>query len=283
MSSNDSGPTSLDPSKFPNLKRIHCLNSGPFDDLFRVRDMEEQNWTFGRFYSAPIQPQLVTEFEQHVQAVAEFQHPSVIQLFKCVGDGNFRAIIWEYVDGSTFAERMHRELSPRLLAKMMLEITQCLMAGQERNIRFEYLGLNDILIDLEGHPHLFAGAFSHMMEGRNDSTGTVANYDRRALARLGAILLTVSFGRENIELIQAVQLESDIKDLMFRFTDLMDIDPNLMAIIAKCLMSDGIQYYQRLPELEKDLSDYLSGRAVALDGVNFYEMIKRWNLRKNNS
>ena len=95
------------------------------------------------------------------------------------------------------------------------------------------------------------------------------------------MLLSICFGRENTELIEAIKLETDITETMFRFNELLSIDPGLMAITAKSLIHDLSNSYSTLDELALDLQQYLKGRSVDLEGIDFHQLIQSWNLRKS--
>ena len=269
--------------KFPSFKPDHLISTGNFDELYRVRDLENDVWLLARFYLNPIDDAALQAVDAEIEKLKQAQHNSIIPIVKRATNERNLAVFWEYRDGVKLDERLKRELGPRKIANLILSIVDAVIDGVEKNIRMEYLSFGDVLVDIEDSPLVTAGTFSHLLDGKGDSTHSVSNYDQRVINRMGAMLLSICFGRENTELIEAIKLETDITETMFRFNELLSIDPGLMAITAKSLIHDLSNSYKKLDELRNDLTQYLKGRSVDLEGIDFHQLIQSWNLRKSES
>lgn len=275
-----SHPPQLLVDKFPDLKIDQRVVSGVYDDLYRVRDLDEGVWLYGRFFLNTIDLSRLPDIEREFEKSRQFHRENLLGLRKMSVEDNHLAIFWEYRDAVTLEERIQREFGPRKVAELILSALETVTAAREQHIRFEYLTFHDTLIDIQDRPLLMAGTFSHLLTGKGDTTAIVVDYDQRVIKRLGAILLSIGFGKEFNELIEAVQLESDARFLMEQFRDLLNVDPGLMAIIAKCMMPLEDQSYRDLATMEHDLRDYLRGRAITVEGIDFHQLIKSWSMRK---
>lgn len=265
---------------FPSIRTYQHLATGNFDELYRVRDLDQDVWRLARIYLNPLAEDRIDEVQQQVESVRAVEHESIIPISRHVVSGNHLAVCWEYRDAEALIDRIRREFNPRRIARMLQSIVDAVAAAQQEGVRCEYLSVHDVLVDIDDQPLLTAGTFSHLLSGKGDTTAGVDDYQRRVLNRIGAMLLSCCFGCENAELIRAVQLQSDVEELMFQFTDLLDIDPGLMAIISKCLMELGRDSYRKLSDLSNDLEKYLCGRSIELGGVDFHRLILSWKMRK---
>ena len=246
-----------------------------------MRDLENDVWLLGRFYVNPVEAAKLSQVNAEIDRCKNVQHESLVPIVKSATSDDQLAIFWEYRDGVNLDERLRRELGPRKIANLILSIVDAVMQASRQGVRMEYLSFSDIIVDIDDAPLLTAGTFSHELAGKGDSTHAVSNYDQRVINRLGAMLLSICFGRENTELIEAIKLETDITETMFRFNELLSIDPGLMAITAKSLIHDLSNSYSTLDELALDLQQYLKGRSVDLEGIDFHQLIQSWNLRKS--
>ena len=266
--------------QFSMVKADQLFASGPYDALYRVRDLEDDVWYLGRYFVNPVDPAKLNELKLDFEKCRLIQHDRVVPTRKMMMEKDHLAIFWEYREGTTLEERLHREFGPRKIVQFILATANSIQDLNEQQMRMEYLSFSDILIDIDDMPILMAGTFSHHLAGKGDTTAFVEDYQQRLLYRLGAVLLSICFGRHYDELIEAAQLETDVIVLMDRFRDLMGVDPSLMAIIAKCLMPIDSKRYGSVADMKTDLEEYLRGRAVTVEGVDFHQMILSWRERK---
>ena len=265
---------------FSTIKTDQLFASGPYDELYRVRDLEDDVWYFGRFFFNPVDREKLEGLQKEFEKCKSVRDDRVMPTRKISIEESRLALFWEYRDGTTLDERLRREFGPRKIVKFILATAQSILDLEEQGVRLEYLSFPDILVDIDDMPILLAGTFSHLLSGKGDTTAIVENYQQRIIYRLGAVLLSICFGRHYDELIEAAQLETDVIVLMDRFRDLMGVDPSLMAVIAKCLMPIDSKRYQTVGDMTTDLEEYLKGRAITVDGVDFHQMILSWRERK---
>jgi serine/threonine-protein kinase len=88
---------------------------------------------------------------QEARATARLHHPSVVQVFDIIEEGDSHAIVMEYVDGQNLAEALKEgALDARRLTDVLLQVTDGLQAAHQAGLVHRDLKGENVLVSADG-------------------------------------------------------------------------------------------------------------------------------------
>ena len=124
-------------------------------------------------------PTMRARLEQEARAAAGLSHPGIVTVHDVDVDDTAAAVVLEYVDGETLADRLLRAgpLPPAEAARIAAEVADALAHAHERGVIHRDVKPANVLIESDGRARLVDFGIARVMEdaeNRLTTTGTVA-------------------------------------------------------------------------------------------------------------
>ncbi len=241
----------------------------------------------------------LNRFRAEANAVAQLQHPGIIQIYE-VGEDNGRPFFsLEFVDGASLQQKIKdNPLLPREAAAMLQKMAEAMAYAHSRGVIHRDLKPANVLLTSSGEPKIGDFGLAKKLDD-----------DESAMTRTGAVLGTPSYmspeqasglNQEVGPLSDVYSLGAVFYDLLtgrppFRGTSVMDtllqlrtrepvaprelqpgIPRDLETICLKCLQKDRTKRYADAQALADDLKRYLNGEAILARPVSRFEKTWRW-------
>ena len=256
--------------------------------------------------------QSIFRFAREASIVGQLAHPNIVPIFECSHQGIVPYIVMAFLPGSTLTEwrAAQSDISPRTVAKILLELAKALAHAHERGVLHRDLkSVNVLLVQLEatsennelefvpvltdfgmaycanGNSPLtrtgtIIGSFCYMSpeqaEGRtNEITAKTDVYG------LGAILYELLVGQPPHQ--GRNDQESLKKALQSLPVPPRTLNPkipiDLEVICLKCLESVPAQRYSSATALAEDLQRFLNGEPICARPISWVSRVKKWARR----
>lgn len=222
-------------------------------------------------------PSFVMRFESEAAAVASLRHSNIVQVFDFNNDNGVYYMVLEFIPGETLQDRMkrlaehNRRMSVEDALKFTMNIADAVGYAHQRGMVHRDIKPANIMLDMQGQAILMDFGIVKILGGdSHTSTGAVvgtARYMSPELIRgevadqrsdiysLGVTLYEMLSGRppfvaDSAMTLMMMHLNDPVPDVRgFR----ADIQPEIVAIIQKCLAKDRNDRYQSAAELSRDL------------------------------
>ncbi|MCE9561395.1 MAG: SUMF1/EgtB/PvdO family nonheme iron enzyme [Planctomycetes bacterium] len=242
-----------------------------------------------------------TRFLLEAEAVAQIQHPHVVQVFEFGQHDGQPFFALEYVNGVTLAKKLQTvgPFAPRVAAKMVAKLADAIAAAHAKGIVHRDLKPANVLLDENDEPKIvdfglakvgksdmtisgaIMGTPSYMSPeqaaGRTKEVGTPTD-----VYGLGVILYELLSGRAPFKGDSA--MDTIQKVLTSELPRLTGVAPNtprdLETICVKCLEKDPSQRYRTASELLLDLQLYIQGRPIMARPIGPLERSWKWVKRR---
>jgi serine/threonine protein kinase len=224
----------------------------------------------GRFFRSDAQ---FEGFLAEARAAAQLKHPGIVPVLHFGRDGGLSYFVMEYVDGESLEEVVkHGPPSFHQAAKITCRVAEIVAAIHRKGFVHRDLKLSNILLDLDGEPHVADfGLVLHetvQADHEGDRSGTCyymspeqvegqAHWlDGRAdLWALGVILYELLTGRMPF---QGATREAVFQEILYREPKppraiLDDVPAELERICLKCLAKPVAERYATADDLAGDL------------------------------
>lgn len=252
---------------------------------------------FGQFASEPF----VKRFRAEAEAVASLRHSNIVGIHAVGEHQNQPFFSMDYIEGTNLAGLVkERPLTAIQSARLVKTLAEAIDYAHSREILHCDLKPSNVLIDLEGKPHITD--FGLARRFNNDShltlTGQIfgspgymapeqALPAKGKLGRacdiysLGAILYFVATGRPPYDAgsVEATLMELITGEILSPRRLNPSLPRDLETICLKCLERDPNRRYATAGELAAELGRFLEGQPIRARPITILEKAWRWSAR----
>lgn len=233
----------------------------------------------------------LARFRTEAQTMSRLDHASIVPLIRFGLDTDTCFIASEYIEGSTLARELDVDLrlgiAPRpgdwqAIARFMAAIAGALAHAHAQNVLHRDVKPSNILIDLQGRPHLSDFGLARDLEElghtrSGDRTGTLAymspeqalgkwrEVDQRTdVYATGIVLFELLTGQRPFDARSAAKLARDIteRDVSAPRAHANVLPPELWTLCQKALERDPRDRFGDIAELARDLEAFAAGRPI---------------------
>ncbi len=241
----------------------------------------------------------VARIRTEAEAVAQIQHPSIVQIFD-VGEADaLPYLAMEYCGGGTLDKRLSgKPIQPRLAAELIRKICDGVAAAHSQRIIHRDLKPKNVLLEAEGNwsPKVSDFGLAKLMD--NDSTATATGSilgtpaymapeqafgDNKRVGpaadiyALGAILYECLTGRPpflGVSIADTLEQVRRREPIPARHLE-PHVPFDLETITHKCMRKEPQQRYSTVAELQEDLSRFLNRQPILARRERWYESASR--------
>ncbi len=243
-------------------------------------------------------PEELARFSIESQAVAQLQHPGIVQIYEVGEHDGLPYFSLEFVSGGSLAHKIGGKPQPtREAAGMVHELALAVREAHRRNIIHRDLKPANVLLTPDGRPKITDFGLAKRLDSDSEQTHTGAimgspSYmapeqawgqtheigPRTDVYALGAILYEMLVGRppfqgaSPIETIELVRTEEPVPPTRLQ----PKIPVDLETICLKCLQKDPARRYSDANSLAEDLQRFLEDRPILARPVGTAERLARW-------
>ncbi|MDC0176279.1 protein kinase [Planctomycetaceae bacterium] len=247
-------------------------------------------------------PEDLKRFQLEAEAVAQLQHPNIVQIHD-VGEHEGRPYFsLEFVEGGELASRIAGEPQPPEEAAQLVEtLSRAMHFAHERNIIHRDLKPANVLLTADGQPKITDFGLAKRLEDESGQTasgsimGTPSYMSPEQAGRqqgkigpptdvyaLGALLYCLLTGRPPFQ-------SSSVMDTVLQVLEkepvpphqlVPGLDKNLETITLKCLQKDPGRRYQTAEEVADELQRFINHEPILARPVSAPERAWRWCRRK---
>ncbi len=240
----------------------------------------------------------LARFKIEAEAVAQFQHPNIVQIYE-IGEHDGKPFFsLEFVEGDSLAKKVSGSPLPaREAAEIIRAMALAMQYAHEKGIIHRDLKPANVLLTKVGQPKItdfglakrldedsgqtrhgsVLGTPSYMppeqAEGRLADVGPLSD-----VYSLGAILYELLTGRAPfraatlLETLSQVRRQEPVSPIQLQPGTPRDLE----TISLKCLQKDPAKRYANAGELAADLQRYLNNEPIKARPVPLYEHALRW-------
>lgn len=243
----------------------------------------------------------LARLQREAEAVAQLQHPNIVQIFQVGAADRIPFLALEFVGGSTLSQRISgRVQDPRAAAELGEVLARAVHAAHERGIVHRDLKPANILLTEDGVPKIADFGLARRLEdvdARLTQTGSVMGTPRymapeQALPRgggqqvgppadiyaLGTIMYEMLSGRPVFE--AATTMGTLLQVMHEEPLPLCRLRPqlprDLETIVLRCLNKEPHRRFPSARELADDLRRFLSGHPIKSRPLSGLERGWRW-------
>jgi eukaryotic-like serine/threonine-protein kinase len=292
---------SADNKTIGHFQLIEVIGVGHFGAVWKARDTELDRIVAIKI---PRKEQLdeaeSEQFLREARAAAQLRHPNIVSVHEVGREDGTIYIASDYVQGADLKEWLTgQRLTSREAAELCQTICEALHHAHEQGIVHRDLKPGNIMLDLEGAPHIMdfglakrdAGEITMTIEGQvlgtpaymspEQARGEGHRADRRAdIYSMGVILyelLTGAVPFRGDQRMLIVQILTDEPTAPRRIDS--GVPRDLETICLKCLQKDPSKRYETAQELADDLRHFQRGETILARPVSAMEKGWRWCLR----
>jgi serine/threonine-protein kinase len=241
----------------------------------------------------------LARFRVEANAVAQLQHPGIVQIYEVGEDEGRPFFSLEFVDGSSLHQKLQgMPLPPKEAAALLRKMAEAMAYAHERGVIHRDLKPANVLMTSTGLPKI--GDFG---------LAKTINEEESGLTRTGAVLGTPSYmcpeqasglTHEIGPLADVYSLGAILYDMLtgrppFRGTSVMDtlqqlrtrepvppvqlqpgVPRDLETICLKCLQKDRHKRYESASALAADLQRFLNNEPIVARPISWVERSWRW-------
>ncbi len=296
----DSGGPALRLDQVAGYKILKVLGQGGMGVVYKARQRGLKRIVALKMISAVGRhaPEDLARFRSEAMAVADLQHPSIVQIYEVGEDNGHPYFSLEYIAGGSLAKKISgTPCPPGDAAQLVKALAGAMEYAHERGIVHRDLKPANVLLTESGGPKVtdfglvkrleddagqtqsgsILGTPSYMApeqaEGRIKDIGPCTD-----LYALGGILYEMMTGRPPfraasvLDTLQQVRTQEPIPPSQFQ----PKIPRDLETICLKCLQKDPAKRYASSAALGEDLRRFLSGEAILARPVSRAEGLWRW-------
>jgi WD40 repeat protein/tRNA A-37 threonylcarbamoyl transferase component Bud32 len=244
----------------------------------------------------------VQRFRTEAEAVAQLQHPHIVQVFQVGEHEGLPYMALEYATGGSLARQLNgTPFRPTEAARLVETLARAMQAAHERGIVHRDLKPANVLLTGDGSPKItdfglakkfddaagltvsgaIMGTPSYMApeqaEGKGQAIGPVTD-----VYALGAILYELLTGRPpfkavtRLDTILQVLNEEPVPPRQLQSKTPRDLE----TICLKCLAKESDRRYKSAEALAEDLENWLAERPIRARPVGLWERNWKWIQRQ---
>ncbi len=247
-------------------------------------------------------PEDLKRFQLEAEAVAQLQHPNIVQIHD-VGEHEGKPYFsLEFVEGGELATQIAGEPQPPDEAARLVEtLSRAMQFAHERNIIHRDLKPANVLLTADGQPKITDFGLAKRLEDDSGQTASgsimgTPSYmapeqagghqaqigPQTDVYALGALLYCLLTGRPPFQ-------SANVMDTVLQVLEqepvpprqlVTGLDRNLETITLKCLQKDPARRYQAAEEVAEELRRYLNDEPILARPVGIAERTWRWCRRK---
>src|SRR5215212_330399 len=208
-------------------------------------------------------PDQLERFRREARAVAQLNHPHIVQVIDAGEDENMPYIVFEYVEGETLKDRIRRfgRLPVPEAIAYAIEIAWALGAAHDRGIVHRDVKPQNVLVDEEG-------------SAKVTDFGIARTLDQEGLTADGRVLGTTDYVSPEQALGHAVTGQSDLYSLGVVVFEMLTGDvpfhgENQVAVAMKHVREE-------LPDVQLRRPEVSAGVAAVLDRMTAKDLAQRY-------
>jgi len=240
----------------------------------------------------------LARFRSEAEAVAQIQHPNIVQVYEVGNEAGWPYISLEYLEGGSLARKINgTPQPPAQAAEVTRLLAQAMACAHQQGIIHRDLKSANILLTPDGSPKItdfglakkveedsghtrtgtIMGSPSYMApeqaEGRIHDVGHLAD-----VYSLGAILYELLTGRPPfrgtsvLETLQQVRTQEPVAPTQLQ----PGVPADLETICLKCLQKEPGKRYAGAAALAADLGRFLAGEPIQARSVGRVERLGSW-------
>jgi serine/threonine protein kinase len=251
---------------------------------------------------AHARPQELMRFKIEAEAIAQFQHPYIVQVYEIGEQNGCPYFSLEYLDGGCLADKLKGKPVPAdEAARWVLQLAEAMDYAHRRGIMHRDLKPANVLLSKDGAPKITDFGLAKKFDGDSSATrdgaimGTPSYMAPEQAAgktktlgppadiyALGAILYDLLTGRPPFRgetVMETLQQVMNMEPTAPR--KLQPKLPNdLNVICLKCLEKDPNKRYSSAGALADDLRRFLSDEPISARPVSRWERTVKWAKRR---
>jgi predicted Ser/Thr protein kinase len=251
--------------QFPQLEILEHLGQGGMGVVYKARQRNLNRLVAVKILppSVGADPAFAERFTREAQALAQLNHPNIVQVYDFGRTDEFFYFVMEYVDGVNLRALIHGEkLDPEQALKIVPQICEALQFAHDEGIVHRDIKPENILIDKKGRVKIADFGLAKLLgRGAEDMS----------LTGTGQLMGTLGYmAPEQLQQAHSVDHRADIYSLGVVFYEMLTgklpigrfdvpsktlhVDVRLDDIVLRSLESEPGRRYQHASELKEQVN-----------------------------
>jgi len=265
--------------QFPQLEILELLGQGGMGVVYKARQRHLNRLVAVKILppSADADPAFAERFTREAQALAQLNHPNIVQVYDFGRTDEFFYFVMEFVDGLNLRALIRGgHLEPAQALKIVPQICEALQFAHDEGIVHRDIKPENILIDKRGRVKIADFGLAKLL-GRSP--------DELSLTGTGQLMGTLGYmAPEQLQQAHTVDHRADIYSLGVVFYEMLTgqlpigrfeppskkahVDVRLDNIVLKSLETEPGRRYQHVSEMKQQVDRFSSGRASSVGSAD---------------